>query len=540
MSERALVQTESPRSSKTTATGALQRRCRKCRKPNLQRSKSSAAAVAVPAVPEGRNSPAANAAAHISPEPRFSYDFSRIQLHSRSPSRIQAKLAVNTPGDIYEREADRIADQVLAMPVAYSLSRRPLTIQRLTGRPAGQIKEAPSSVDRALASSGRPLEPGLRQEMEGRFGHDFSRVRVHAGTAAEQSAREVNANAYTVGQDIVFGAGWFSPESGRGQRLIAHELVHVVQQSSGASALGIQRDDRDSREPEIEAPASSDETRTELAIARDFRYFFFLVKQILKSRGSKLTEDQEFSLQYHLKSLPIQEIKALEKELLLWPRFGKIEKMTRIIEITTSFARKSDVEESRRGRFEEKEGGEIKERLSSEAVDFGFNECLNFLHNASLDELFVDEEQEGVEAAKEEYARGAAERREKTITHARTLSRLASELRLQGLLGPVNILRWKRARGGEGHHEPHPADLFNRLSSAGSGWYFFLVSLVSFHTFIIAVHVGSGGKRKYFEIQGGQSVPKTREELKKWFDEEFPNKKGAYSRVWQVYMRPAD
>ena len=72
--------------------------------------------------------------------------------------------------------------------------------------------------------------------MEQRFGHDFSRVRVHSGAAAEQSARDVNANAYTVGHNIVFGAGRFAPGTHEGRRLIAHELTHVVQQS-GANGI---------------------------------------------------------------------------------------------------------------------------------------------------------------------------------------------------------------------------------------------------------------------------------------------------------------
>jgi hypothetical protein len=69
--------------------------------------------------------------------------------------------------------------------------------------------------------------------MEQRFGHDFSRVRVHWGAAAEQSAQDVNANAYTVGHNIVFGTGRFAPGTHEGRRLIAHELAHVVQQAGG-------------------------------------------------------------------------------------------------------------------------------------------------------------------------------------------------------------------------------------------------------------------------------------------------------------------
>jgi hypothetical protein len=178
--------------------------------------------------------------------------------------------------------------------------------------------------------------------------------------------------------------------------------------------------------------------------------------------------------------------------------------------------------------------------LSKGTEDFSFLSCLNFLENYGLDELYSDEKKE-VETAKSRYREGAAERRKKTTYHAETLSRLASELRLQGLTGPVNILKWKGTPK-EGHHEPHPADLFDKLSSAGDGWYFFLVSLFSKHTFIIAVNVSPGGSsnRTYFEIQGGQSVEKSREEIKAWFDDELVNKKLAYTRVWQVYLQPTD
>ena len=70
--------------------------------------------------------------------------------------------------------------------------------------------------------------------MEPRFGHDFGPVRVHSGVAAEQSAWDMNAQAYTVGQDIVFGTGRFAPGTNEGRWLLAHELAHVVQQSRAA------------------------------------------------------------------------------------------------------------------------------------------------------------------------------------------------------------------------------------------------------------------------------------------------------------------
>ena len=143
---------------------------------------------------------------------------------------LQTKLRINEPGDAYQQEADRVAEQVLAKPAHPGASSAPLRIQRHTGQATGNVDTAPASVDRALASPGRPLEPALLQDIEQRFGHDFSGVRVHSGAAAEQSAQDVNANAYTVGQNIVFGQGRFEPGTQEGRNLIAHELTHVVQQ----------------------------------------------------------------------------------------------------------------------------------------------------------------------------------------------------------------------------------------------------------------------------------------------------------------------
>lgn len=152
---------------------------------------------------------------------------------------LQTKLRINEPGDMYEQEADRIADQVLVAPRGSAAFNPTAESQCLSGQSAGQthgkINTVPASVDHALAGPGKALEPAIRNDMEQRFGHDFSRVRVHSGQIAEQSAHEVSALAYTVGQNIVFGKGQYSPHSLRGQRLIAHELVHTLQQkmSSG-------------------------------------------------------------------------------------------------------------------------------------------------------------------------------------------------------------------------------------------------------------------------------------------------------------------
>jgi hypothetical protein len=96
---------------------------------------------------------------------------------------------------------------------------------------------APPIVHEVLGAPGRPLEPGLRGEMEARLGHDFSRVRVHTDGRAAESARFVDAAAYTVGRNVVFGAGRYAPGTQEGRALFAHELAHVVQQG-GVDAHG--------------------------------------------------------------------------------------------------------------------------------------------------------------------------------------------------------------------------------------------------------------------------------------------------------------
>jgi hypothetical protein len=193
--------------------------------------------------------------------------------------KLQTKLQVNEPGDVYEQEADRIADQVMAMSAYPGVSTAPPRIQRFSGQSNGQMDVAPASVDQALASPGRPLEPALRQDMEQRFSHDFSRVRVHSGAAAEQSARDVNATAYTVGRDIVFGADRFVLGTRMGRRLLAHELTHVIQQESGDAQIQrkpVAKDSCVARDPgETKASASEPYDVMELSPQQEWLIYGF-------------------------------------------------------------------------------------------------------------------------------------------------------------------------------------------------------------------------------------------------------------------------
>jgi len=133
-------------------------------------------------------------------------------------------------------------------------SNKRLALQR---RSADQSKTAtvPPLVREVLRSSGQPLDAETRAFMEPRFGHDFGPVRVHTDVRAAESARMMNALAYTVGGSIVFGAGQYAPRTVAGRRLLAHELTHVVQQSQvmkpSIQAIGIEAiEDASEREAE--------------------------------------------------------------------------------------------------------------------------------------------------------------------------------------------------------------------------------------------------------------------------------------------------
>ena len=95
-----------------------------------------------------------------------------------------------------------------------------------------------ADVDAVPPSGGDHLAPSVRSDMESRFRRDFSEVRVHTGEGAAEAARALNARAYTVGRDVVFGHGEYAPQTGQGRTLLAHELAHVVQQRPGDAGLG--------------------------------------------------------------------------------------------------------------------------------------------------------------------------------------------------------------------------------------------------------------------------------------------------------------
>lgn len=168
---------------------------------------------------------------------------------------LQAKLTIGQPNDPYEQEADRVADTIMRMPDPKVQSQpddagivqakpiggqiTPLIQTQSTASHTPEVTPAIEANINSLKGGGQPLDPATRAFMEPRFGHDFSQVRVHTDTRAAESARAVNALAYTVGRDVVFGAGQYVPGSTRGERLLAHELTHVVQQSKPNSFVSL-------------------------------------------------------------------------------------------------------------------------------------------------------------------------------------------------------------------------------------------------------------------------------------------------------------
>jgi hypothetical protein len=189
--------------------------------------------------------------------------------HPPRPAMIQTKLAISQPGDAYEQEANHVSESVMHMskprPDARACcggnpkyhcgqpgsKQEDFDISPAGPRSLGQT-EVPPVVHEVLRSPGQPLDPATRLFMEPRFGHDFARVRVHTNSRAAESAAAVDALAYTVGNHIVFGTGQHGRGSFHDQRLLAHELAHVVQHNGGRTL----HDESDGKHHVSDAPAN--------------------------------------------------------------------------------------------------------------------------------------------------------------------------------------------------------------------------------------------------------------------------------------------
>ena len=168
---------------------------------------------------------------------------------------FQAGFQVSQPGDPCEQDADRVAEQVMRMPATlprgFPSARGEAQALHMAGLSPARGGNRVKVQSKAVSGQGGQLTPGLEAEMdtrqgpglalsasvraffEPRFGHDFSQVRIHTDSRAAESACALDALAYTVGRDIVFATGQYSPETPSGQRLLAHELAHTLQQEPG-------------------------------------------------------------------------------------------------------------------------------------------------------------------------------------------------------------------------------------------------------------------------------------------------------------------
>lgn len=197
-------------------------------------------------------------------------DLSRIPVTSASPFDhperrlrlpLRAMLEIGPVDDPWERDAEQTAERVMRMPdpITPTMSRADRKLRRCaacekekeqekeqktlartasSSAPALAGETAPPIVHDTLRSPGRSLDTSTRAFFEPRFGHDFSRVRVHTDVRAAESARSVRALAYTVGPNIVFASNQFSEHTSAGRRLLAHELTHTVQQGAATRAKG--------------------------------------------------------------------------------------------------------------------------------------------------------------------------------------------------------------------------------------------------------------------------------------------------------------
>ena len=149
---------------------------------------------------------------------------------------LQAKLRIGQPGDVYELEADRVADAVMRMPepgVQRQVEPEEEEEELQAKATSGHLSEVTPNLEfniLSLKGGGQPLSESERTYFEPRFGRDFSQVRVHTDERAAESAQAVNARAFTKGQDIYFSNNQHQPSTNQGQRLLAHELTHTIQQ----------------------------------------------------------------------------------------------------------------------------------------------------------------------------------------------------------------------------------------------------------------------------------------------------------------------
>ncbi len=152
-------------------------------------------------------------------------------MGNHSPTSLQAEMPASLQHDLREQEADRMAEMVSTSNSQEVPEKNGTALTSLSASHATVLENV----------QGQFLDGNTRSFMEGQFGHDFGQVKVHVDTKAAESAEALNAQAYTLGKNIVFGQNKYAPQTQEGKQLLAHELAHVVQQSHQSQGLLLQR-----------------------------------------------------------------------------------------------------------------------------------------------------------------------------------------------------------------------------------------------------------------------------------------------------------
>jgi len=174
---------------------------------------------------------------------------------------IQTKLTVNAPDDMYEQEADAVADTVMRMSDVeigstengVGSKEQEQAIHRKSSAETPAVTPDIESSISSMQGGGQALPDNDRQFFESRMGQDFSNVRIHTDSNAAQTSDSLQAKAFTVGSDIAFGAGEYQPGTDAGRHLMAHELTHVVQQGGSSELVSAK-----SNEPAIQRVTTDD------------------------------------------------------------------------------------------------------------------------------------------------------------------------------------------------------------------------------------------------------------------------------------------
>jgi len=147
---------------------------------------------------------------------------------------VQRSVASNEASPRHsDRESNHSRIESTQQNLANPGNGAPIRARRAVGKRGGQLDAAMSAPFLGLRGGGRPLSAGERAFFEPRFGADFSRVRLHTDSRAEQAERAVHARAFTLGNDVAFRSGQYNPNAEAGRHLLGHVLTHVLQQGQG-------------------------------------------------------------------------------------------------------------------------------------------------------------------------------------------------------------------------------------------------------------------------------------------------------------------